>query len=311
MKRTLLVDIIAYFFILLFLYTGIEKLIDIHSFRDQLTGSPLLGSLAGTIAWTLPITEILLAIVLFIPGWQLKGLYASLALMAIFTIYLVTILAIDDHISCSCGGIIENLSPRQHVWFNAAAIILAALAIVSSSSQQASVRFRWLATTGSLALFLSIGWIILMAFRAPVKTKSGLEGRLLPDFSLLLPDSLTRLNTADIPTGKPFIMVGFSPYCIHCQAEILDIVHHIKRFGDTTIYLVTAFPYSDMKKLYEAYHLEKYPNIVTAVDKKGFFLRYFKASSIPYAAIYDAKKRLKGVIIGQTNADLLSRSLDD
>jgi hypothetical protein len=66
-----------------------------------------------------------------------------------------------------------------------------------------------------------------------------------------------------------------------------------------------------MKKLYNAYHLAKYPNIVTAVDNKDFFLRYFKASAIPYAAIYDAKKRLKGVIVGQTNADLLSRSLDD
>jgi Methylamine utilisation protein MauE len=311
MKRTFLVDIIAYFFILLFLYTGVEKLADIHSFKDQLTGSPLLGSMAGIIAWGLPITEILLAIVLFLPGWQLRGLYAGLALMVIFTIYLGVILAIDNHISCSCGGIIENLSPRQHLWFNGAAIVLTALAIISARRQQISLRFRWFATTSSLILFISIGWIILTAFRAPVKTRSGLEGRLLPEFSMLLPDSLTRLNTADIPTGKPFIMVGFSPYCIHCQAEILDIVKHIRRFGDTTIYLVTSFPYSDMKKLYNAYHLAKYPNIVTAVDNKDIFLRYFKATAIPYAAIYDAKKRLKGVIVGQTNADLLSRSLDD
>ena len=311
MKRTLLVDIIAYFFILLFLYTGVEKLADIHAFKDQLTSSPLLGSMAGIIAWGLPITEIVLAIVLFLPGWQLKGLYAGLALMVIFTIYLGVILAIDDHISCSCGGIIENLSPRQHLWFNAAAIILAALAIISTRRQQVSQKFRWLATSGSLVLFVSIGWIILTAFRAPVKTRSGLEGRLLPEFSLLLSDSLTRLNTNDIPTGKPFIMLGFSPYCVHCQGEILDIIQHIKRFGDTTIYLVTAFPYSDMKKLYNAYHLAKYPNIVTGVDNKDFFLRYFKATAIPYAAIYDAKKRLKGVIIGQANADLLSRSLSD
>jgi hypothetical protein len=311
MKRTILVDIIAYFFILLFLYTGVEKLADIHSFKDQLTSSPLLGSMSGIIAWGLPIIEILLSIVLFLPGWQTRGLYASLTLMVIFTIYLMIILAIDDHINCSCGGIIENLSPRQHLWFNGAAIVLVTIAIISTRSQQPSLRFRWLATAGSLALFASISWIILMTFRAPVKTKSGLEGRLLPEFSMLLPDSLTRLNTADIPTGKPFIMVGFSPYCIHCQAEILDIVHHIKRFGDTTIYLVTSFPYSDMKKLYNAYHLAKYPNIVTAVDNKDFFLQYFKASAIPYAAIYDAKKRLKGVIVGQTNAELLSRSLDD
>jgi thiol-disulfide isomerase/thioredoxin len=311
MKRIVLVNIISYFFILLFLYTGIDKFMAINTFKDQLASSPLLSSVAGFAAWALPITEIILAIVLFVPAWRLKGLYASLGLMILFTIYLVAILSIDDHLNCSCGGIVEDLSPWQHLLFNGAAIFLSALAIVAARRQQLSLRFRWLTTSGALILFVSIGWIFFMAFRAPAKIKTGFEGRLLPTFSLLLADSLTRLNTADIPTGKPFIMVGFSPWCVHCQAEMGDIIRNINRFGDTTIYFVTPFPFSEMKQFYNHFHLEKYPTIIVAVDSKNAFLHYFNTHSIPYVAIYDAKKRLKAVIPGQSSIDLLSKTFDD
>jgi thiol-disulfide isomerase/thioredoxin len=311
MKPTILVNAVTYFFIFLFLYTGGEKLTEIHLFKEQMISSPLLGSMAGFIAWALPITEILLAIVLFVPAWQVKALYASVALMILFTLYLAGILLIDTHLICSCGGIIEQLSPRQHLWFNGACISLALLALLAARRQPGSRQFRWLSGSGSLLLFGSIGWIILTAYRTPAKIKSGFEGRPLPAFSMLLIDSARQLNTQDIPTGKPFIMVGYSPYCGHCQAEMGDIIQHIAQFGDTTIYFVTSFGYSDMKKFYGWFHLEKYPNIVLGVDRKGSFLSYFKSRGVPYTTVYDAKKRLKAVYDGQTDAAHLKKSLDE
>lgn len=311
MKQPFLVKAIAFFFILLFLYTGVDKLLEITTFRDQLVASPLLGSIAGLVAWALPVTEIILAIALFIPRWQLKALYASGILMILFTIYVAVILLIDTHISCSCGGIIENLSPRQHLLFNGATIALAGIAILSARHPDASLRFRWFSSSSAILMLISIGWVIFTAFHAPAKVKTGLEGRLLPSFHLLLPDSLTWLDTKDIPTGKPFIMVGFSPYCIHCQAEMRDIVKNIALFGDTTIYFVTDFPYADMKKFYDVFHLKKHPTIVTARDSSDAFMHFLKARSIPYIAIFDAKKRLKEVIPGEVKAASLSKSLDD
>jgi uncharacterized membrane protein YphA (DoxX/SURF4 family) len=309
MNRSFLVNAIAYFFILLFLYTGVEKLMEINSFRDQMVSSPLLGSVAGFIAWALPITEIVLAVLLFVPAWRTKALFASLVLMVAFTIYLVVILIIDKNLTCSCGGIIEDLSPRQHLLFNGGSVVLAALALFCSRSQKPSLRFRWLTTSSALLAFCPIAWIIFTAARAPYKEKTGFEGRLLPSFTLLLSDSLTHLNTADIPEGKSFIVVGFSPYCPHCQAEIIDIIHHIRQFGDRQIYFVTPYPYSDLKKFSTFYHLEKYPNIIAGVDIKNTFMAYFKARAIPYVTIFDPKKRLKEVMPGQTDAKLLSRDL--
>jgi hypothetical protein len=297
MKRTVLVDVVVYFFVLLFLYTGLEKLLEPKSF--------------GLVAWTLSLLEIGVAVMLFIPVTRLKGLFASLILMILFTLYLMGILYIDDHLSCNCGGIIENLSPRQHLIFNTATIVLAVIAILNTGKMQSSSSFRWISAGGMGVLFASLGWVILVAARTPVKIKTGLEGRPIPDFTILLADSTTHLNTRDIPTGKPFIMTGFSPYCRHCQQEMGDIIRHIRQFGDTTIYFVTPYSFSDLKKFYVAFQLVRYPTIVTGVDAKNVFLGYFGAPYIPYTAIYDKKKRLKEVIPGQTTAALLSRGLND
>jgi len=296
MKRTVLVDVVVYFFVILFLYTSLEKLLE---------------PMAGLVAWTLSFIEIGVATLLFIPATRLKGLYASLILMILFTCYLIAILLIDDHLSCTCGGIIENLSPRQHLIFNTATIVLAVIALLNTRKMSSSSRFRWISAGSIVVLFASIGWIILVAASAPVRIRTGFEGRLIPEFTLLLADSTTYLNTSDIPTGKPFIMTGFSPYCRHCQAEMGDIIRHIRQFGDTTIYFVTPYSYSDLKKFYVAFQLEKYPTIVTGVDVKNVFLGYFGAPYIPYTAIYDSKKRLKEVIPGQATAALLSRGLTD
>jgi Methylamine utilisation protein MauE len=307
MKKAVLVDIITYFFIVLFLYTGVAKLMEVHFFKEQLVSSPFLGSVAGLITWVLPIGELLLAIALFITPLRLKALYATLALMSLFTVYVIVIFFMDNHLSCSCGGIIEELSPKEHMLFNSACVILAMIAIAIERSREPSTRFKWITGTSSLCLFLLVGWTLFTAFSVPPTPKTGMEGRLLPSFDLLLADSLTHLNTADIPTGQPFIVIGFSPWCIHCQAETRNIIKHIQQFKNTRIYYVTDYPFGDMKTFYTYFKMARYPNITMGHDVKGYFFSYFKASSIPYAAVFDAKKRLRQVVTGEADAGNLAK----
>src|ERR1700760_4994580 len=136
MKHTILTDIVTYFFIFLFLYTGGIKLTEINTFKQQLSSSPLMSSLAGITAWALPIGEILLAIALFIPRTRLKALYVTAGLMTIFTGYVTILLFIDDEISCSCGGIISELAPKQHIIFNSSCVILSIIGILALRRQQ-------------------------------------------------------------------------------------------------------------------------------------------------------------------------------
>ena len=308
MKKSIIVDIITYFFVLLFVYTGIAKLTEIHLVKEQMLSAPLLGSpaLAGIITWALPIGEIILAIALAIPKFQLKALYVTFGLMTLFTIYVVIILFMDNHLSCSCGGIIEELSPKQHVLFNISCVILCLVAILVHRRQQFTLRLRWITSTSVICLFAVLGWTIFTAFSAPATVKTGLEGRLLPSFDLLLTDSTTHLNTANIPTGEPVIVIGFSPFCKHCQAETRDIVKHMDKLKNTRIYYVTAYPFDQMQLFYRAFKLEQYSNIVMGKDLKDYFLPYFKASGVPYTAIFDSKKRLIQASSGETKADKLA-----
>jgi thiol-disulfide isomerase/thioredoxin len=311
MKKAVLVDIITYFFILLFIYTGVAKLTEMPLVREQMISAPFLGAFAGFISWGLPIGEILLAIALFLPVLRLKALYVTLALMTTFTVYVVVILFMDNHLACSCGGIIEELSPRQHVLFNSACVALSTVAIVVERRQQPTSNFSWMTGTSTIGLFAVVGWMLFTAFTSPARVKTGMEGRLLPPLDFFMVDSVTHFNTAQIPTGQPFIVIGFSPWCTHCQAETRDILKHMQLFRNTNIYYVTPYPFWQMKQFYTYFRLAKYPNIAMGSDSLNHFLTYFNAPGAPYTAVFDANKRLKVVFTSQVDATKLAQVLTD
>lgn len=128
-KKSLLVEIIALFFVILFLYTGVAKLLDFAVFKAQLEESPVLEPVAPLVAWGLPLVEFIVCVLLFFPKWRLKGLYAAFGLMVIFTGYVITLLTTSTELPCSCGGIIEELSWQGHLVFNSSMILLSFAAI--------------------------------------------------------------------------------------------------------------------------------------------------------------------------------------
>jgi len=129
MKRTTIIEIITLLTLSLFLYAGIAKIMDYTLFREQLAESPVLKPFAGFIAMALPIVEFALVVLLLVPRWRLKGLYSSLILLSIFTVYIAVMMLTSDHLPCSCGGLLEELSWKGHIFFNGGFILLNAIAI--------------------------------------------------------------------------------------------------------------------------------------------------------------------------------------
>ena len=43
--------------------------------------------------------------------------------------------------------------------------------------------------------------------------KTGLEGKIMPSFKLLLEDSITYVDTKNIPIGKPVVLFYYGPHC--------------------------------------------------------------------------------------------------
>jgi thiol-disulfide isomerase/thioredoxin len=141
--------------------------------------------------------------------------------------------------------------------------------------------------------------LFLMASCGKTPTfKTGLEGKELPKFSMLLIDSVSQLNTKNIPQGQPVALFYFSPYCPYCRAETSEILESIDKLKGIRIYMITNYPFADMKRYYQEYKIANYPNITMAYDPQYFFINYFKASGVPFMAIYGKDKKLNGAYIG-------------
>lgn len=128
-KRMIVADIISAAIMLLLLYTALSKLWDYQLFRSALAASPLLKPVSGVIAWLLPVTELLVAVLLFIPAFRLKGLRAALILITVFTLYLIYMVSFTPDLPCNCGGVLKWLTWKAHIFFNLFFILLSVMGI--------------------------------------------------------------------------------------------------------------------------------------------------------------------------------------
>jgi len=129
MKEKLLL-FIAVLLVLLFSYTAISKLIDMSGNLYAMHNQPFPRVLGTLLAWVLPFTEIITALLLVVNKTRLLGLLISACLMFVFTIYVLLILSgFFGHIPCSCGGVISLLGWKEHLWLNLFFLLLAVTGI--------------------------------------------------------------------------------------------------------------------------------------------------------------------------------------
>ena len=129
LTRTFAIHFIASLFIFLFTYTAFSKFLDFDNFTKVLGSSPLLTYAVRWLASILLIIELGTAVLLFFPNTRVAGLYASLSLICLFTLYIAGMLLFAPNLPCSCGGVIERLSWKQHLVLNSFLLIAAAFAI--------------------------------------------------------------------------------------------------------------------------------------------------------------------------------------
>lgn len=123
-------------YIVLFVYTATSKLIHLDQFGEQLGRFPYISPFAPWIALGVPLVELAIVGLFLVPKLRMKALYASVSLMALFTIYIVTVLKFSDSIPCSCGGVISSMGWTAHILFNVAFIVLGLLGILLMGRQQ-------------------------------------------------------------------------------------------------------------------------------------------------------------------------------
>ena len=117
-KRDKLSNLISALLIFLFVYTGTSKLLAPDLFRAPVAQSILIRNYTEQVIRIVPVTELVISILLFLPVTRKVGLFCSFLLMALFTSYVGYMLAFAKDLPCSCGGIIQKMSWPQHLIFN-------------------------------------------------------------------------------------------------------------------------------------------------------------------------------------------------
>jgi len=166
---------------LLFIYAAASKLLDFEAFQVQLAQSPLLSAYAGIISYSILIIEFAVAILLLIPNTNKLGLYASIGLMASFTLYIYLILNYSDFVPCSCGGILEKLGWTEHLIFNIFFLVLSLIALFGLVKKRGRSGLKELGL-GALIIFIS-GLVVVALFRSSehiIKNENNFTRRFLP-----------------------------------------------------------------------------------------------------------------------------------
>ena len=118
-NKKLIIEIVVLLLVVLFLYTGVSKLVDFKGFTYDLNNQPFPNSFTPFLRWIIPFTEIAIVVALLFEKTRLIGLYSSLVLMTLFTIYTALVLFhVFKYVPCSCGGVIKHLTWPQHLLFN-------------------------------------------------------------------------------------------------------------------------------------------------------------------------------------------------
>ncbi|GAA0557865.1 TlpA family protein disulfide reductase [Chitinophaga japonensis] len=145
--------------------------------------------------------------------------------------------------------------------------------------------------------------------RDPLKT--GREGKLLPDFDMLLSDSTTYLHSKNIPGGRPIVFFYFGPHCPYSREQMKEIIEDMEKLQHIRFYLLTDASYAEMKAFCKVYTLDKYPNITVGRDYTGFFKDYFEVAGVPYVAVYGKDRHLREAFMGKVYGGQLKRSTDE
>jgi len=140
----MIMEFISGSLILLFTYAAFSKLFDLEAFSGDLHNQPIPRWLASFLIRVLLPLEILIACCLLFQRTKKIGLYASLGLLSVFSVYIVAVLLhFFPRTPCSCGGLFKHLSWQEQLWVNLGFMALSLTGIlVEARKQEKSINKR-------------------------------------------------------------------------------------------------------------------------------------------------------------------------
>jgi len=117
--------------VILWAYASFSKLFDLPKFKQAMVTQVFPAWMGKIFVYLVPLVEIAIIVLLFIPETRLLGMYASLFLMLAFTIYVGgTVYGFYERHPCACGGLFARLGWKKHLKVNIILTIISLIGVV-------------------------------------------------------------------------------------------------------------------------------------------------------------------------------------
>jgi thiol-disulfide isomerase/thioredoxin len=78
-------------------------------------------------------------------------------------------------------------------------------------------------------------------------------------------------KAADIPKGKPVVLIYFAPDCDHCHTLMNEFFKRAADFKSAEVIMVTFKPVSDVAAFEKSYQTSRYPNIRVGTEGTTYY----------------------------------------
>ncbi|SEB21701.1 MauE/DoxX family redox-associated membrane protein [Pedobacter hartonius] len=117
--------------ILLWAYAAFSKIFNFHKFSYALKTQVFPPWVGKILLYLLPLVETAFIVLLLVPGTRLLGMYASLFLMVIFTLYVGgAVFQFYERYPCACGGLFARMGWHKHFKVNIMLTIIALAGVI-------------------------------------------------------------------------------------------------------------------------------------------------------------------------------------
>lgn len=123
--------LITGFLIILWAYASFSKLFDLNRFQHAMMTQVFPKWIGKIFTYLVPLVEIAIIVLLLIPETRLIGMYSSMFLMFLFTLYVGgAVFQIYERHPCACGGLFGRLGWHKHFKVNIMLTIVALAGVV-------------------------------------------------------------------------------------------------------------------------------------------------------------------------------------
>lgn len=114
----------------------------------------------------------------------------------------------------------------------------------------------------------------------------------VPPFSMTLSTG-RYFNAAEIPKGKPVLLMYFDPDCDHCHTLMNGFFKRPSDFSSAEVLIVTFKPLNEVRAFVQAHQTHRYPNIKVGTEGTTYYLRnYYKMQNTPFVALYNKEGKM-------------------